>query len=67
MTRLQWESEGEQAGRDNRPTTDCPYMFCKAGVDQRTFDAEWRPKLDAWFVGWKRTAPQPRGGWRKSS
>jgi hypothetical protein len=65
------EREGEAAGRDGIPASDCPYMFAKAGVDQRTFDAVWRPKLNAWFVGWKRTAPPPRknprrGGVRKA-
>lgn len=52
------EAAGEQAGRQGLPFgAACPYTFDRAGVDQWTFDAHWRPRLDAWFAGWDRTRP----------
>lgn len=43
------EKEGEAAARaPGGSVSDCPYSFSKAGVDQKTFDREWRPRLNAW-------------------
>ena len=69
----QCEKEGEAAARaPGGSVSDCPYTFIKAGVDQETFDREWRPRLNAWFAGWIRVAPPARknarqGRVRKSS
>lgn len=73
MNLVQCEEEGEAAARTpGGSALDCPYTFAKAGVDQATFDREWRPRLNAWFAGWIRAAPPARkkprqGGARKSS
>lgn len=53
----QCNAAGAEAGASGLPFSDCPYTFARANVDQRTFEAEWRPRLNAWFAGWKRTAP----------
>lgn len=56
-TLAECEAAGEDAGRQGLPFGACPYTFDRAGVDQWTFDAHWRPRLDAWFAGWDRTRP----------
>src|SRR5574343_930213 len=56
-TLAECEAAGEAAGRDDVPFGACPYTFDRAGVDQREFDAHWRPRLDAWFSGWDRARP----------
>ena len=55
------EKEGEAAARaPGGSVSDCPYSFSKAGVDQKTFDREWRPRLNAWVDGWMRTPQTQR-------
>lgn len=39
-------------------STHCPYTFDKTGLKHgwnghRDFDRDYRPKMDAWFAGWK--------------
>lgn len=53
--REECERAGEAAGLAGLAFAECPYTFDRAGVDQATFDATWRPRLDAWFEGWQRT------------
>ena len=45
--------EGVEAGKRGLDFDACPFQFWKAGTDQQTFDAIWRPRLNAWFSGWK--------------
>ena len=53
--------EGAEAGSKGQPFDACPFQFCKVNTDQQTFEAYFRPRLDAWFKGWKRTTkPIPK-------
>lgn len=49
--------EGYAAASESRRFEECPYNFttsgCKATGDQNRFEREFRPKLNAWFAGWK--------------
>ena len=56
-TLAECEAAGEEAGRGGLGFDACPYKFMHAGVDQATFEAHWRPRLNAWFNGWNRTRP----------
>ena len=59
-TLAECEAAGERAGRELKPFDACPYQFVRAEVDQATFEAHWRPRLDSWFRGWIRTSPPIR-------
>lgn len=50
-------SQGKQAAEKGIGAYECPYNFllsgCLASKDQDTFEREFRPKMNAWFAGWK--------------
>ena len=56
----QCKKAGAEAGAAGLPFDSCPYTFSRAGVDQPTFEREWRPRLYAWFAGWKQTGQMPK-------
>lgn len=48
----------EAASRSERFADACPYSFERSGCKHRVggqciFDSVYRPKMDAWFAGWK--------------
>ena len=46
--------EGYTAASERRSAIECPYTFQRAGYPpQHEFERNTRPKLDAWFAGWK--------------
>lgn len=48
--------EGYEAASNQRPFTECPYTFVRTPYyphDPEAFHREYRPKLDAWWAGWK--------------
>lgn len=57
MSLTECEAAGAAAGREGLPFGACPYTFDRAAVDQWTFDALWRPRLNAWFSGWDSARP----------
>lgn len=47
--------EGYEAASRSQTFRDyCPYTYGKCGaIGQVEFDRTYRPKMDAWFAGWK--------------
>jgi len=51
-TRKAIYEQGQSARLVGVPFWVCPYLFSTVGVDQETFDRDYRWKLNAWFDGW---------------
>ncbi|MBC7294347.1 MAG: hypothetical protein H5T84_09685 [Thermoleophilia bacterium] len=49
------ELDGFKAGKLGEPFSNNPYTFAKVGVSQELFDDEFRPQLDAWWRGWRKS------------
>lgn len=53
-TTKEYKEGYEAAGRGDSYRDHCPYTFKVSGaVGQVEFDRDFRPKMDAWFAGWK--------------